>query len=119
MIGSSLLVRLLWMTAAVSAQADCTKEDPSPTENPYYKSFCGLNFKVGFSDKFAPYSYQVDSEDEDAERKETLRYVNAVPSYATLDNWVGLDPAIMDEIANFLGFNYTVIEVPVPGIGES
>jgi hypothetical protein len=101
----------LMRVVATTANADCDTTNP-PSNNPYYKAFCGQHFVVGFSTDFAPYSWYVDPS---TEEEETLRYVTSVPDHATLDGWVGLDPDIMDEVAKFLGFNYTVVDVRVPG----
>lgn len=99
------------MTLSITAAVTCDTSN-APTTNPFYKAFCGQTFVVGFSDTFSPYSWYVNPSEE---VEETLRYMTSVPDYNTLDGWVGLDPDIMDEIAEFLGFNYTVVDVRLPG----
>ena len=107
----SLLVTFGLCCGRVVVAEDCDKSNP-PSNNPYYKYFCGQTFVVGFSDQFEPYSWKVG---EAQEPDETLKYLTSVSDYATIDGWVGLDPDIMDEVANFLGFNYTVVDVEIPG----
>jgi hypothetical protein len=116
----TLLVTLTLVTLRVSEGVSCDTSN-APSTHPLYKSFCGRSFIVGFSQDFAPYSWQVSERvsegvsEGESEVDETLRYVDSVPEYATLDGWVGLDPTIMDEVAEFLGFNYTVVDVRIPG----
>lgn len=99
-------------TVGVGSAANCDVSYP-PSNNPYYKAFCGQSFVVGLSGNFHPYSWKVAPEEEEAE---ALKYMESLPDYATMDGWVGLDPTILDEIAEFLGFNYTVLDVKIPGI---
>ena len=106
-----LCVLILSSSAIVTIATDCDTSN-APWDNPFYKYFCGRTFTVGFSDEFSPYSWKVDV---DEEEDETLRYMTSVSDHATIDGWVGLDADIMDEIADFLGFNYTVVDVPLPG----
>lgn len=106
----SLFIAVTTSWTVISA-ANCDKSN-APTTNPYYKSFCGRTFVVGFSQDFAPYSWKVDAADEETE---TLLYVDSISEYATMDGWIGLDADVMDEIAEFLGFNYTVVDVRLPG----
>jgi hypothetical protein len=104
----SLIVASL--TLRVTFAANCDIGTPPVTTNPFYKKFCGHHYKVGFSDDFKPYSWKVNATDK-----------GDVPSdYATIDGWVGVDADTMDEIADFLGFNYTVVDIPhpQPGINE-
>jgi hypothetical protein len=112
-IVASHITCFIWMavTVVVTSAVDCDTSNP-PSTNPFYKAFCGQTFVVGFSDEFSPYSWYVDPSEEE---EETLRYVTSVPAHTTLDGWLGLDPDIMDEIADFLGFNYTVVDVRLPG----
>ena len=107
---AKFIAYVLMMVGAIAV--DCDVGTNPPSHSPYYKAFCGQTFVVGFPDGFAPYAWKVNASDEE---EETLRYVTSVPDHATLDGWVGLDPDIMDEVAKFLGFNYTVVDVRVPG----
>ena len=113
MLFVSLVVTSLLKVGATTA-SNCDNITTNGTHK-YYKKFCGRHFMVGFSNNFKPYSWLLQSTEDGAEKEEIERITkDEMPEYTTLDNWIGLDVAIMDEVAEFLGFNYTVTDIAEP-----